>query len=301
MKHKKITKYLTVIVVGLIGILIITRGITYAKYVSNAVLNYYLSSKGFYFDSEELKSTTKTNVDTSWNGENVSFTITNSANDTLATEYDIKYKVTCTVEEENTTKVCYLNGTTSSTIINQTLSTAAGCSNYKKDGKDTSSYDEDTCKKENYTWEAIPTTSNLTFNVVDTEGKDVDTATVLITATSTSPYEKTLSAKYILSKDKSEIGTLSLKYEEKTNYENIIITNSYNEDKCVKLTWNPSNLLIDLDDNSITTNEDDNNYVNEIIFKLEKKNSKNFIFYKTDKSKTYTKEDFTLVETTECE
>ena len=112
MKHKKITKYLTVIVVGLIGILIITRGITYAKYVSNAVLNYYLSSKGFYFDSEELKSTTKTNVDTSWNGENVSFTITNSANDTLATEYDIKYKVTCTVEEENTTKVCYLNGTT---------------------------------------------------------------------------------------------------------------------------------------------------------------------------------------------
>ena len=27
----------------------------------------------------------------------------------------------------------------------------------------------------------------------------------------------------------------------------------------------------------------------EIIFKLEKKNSKNFIFYKTDKSKTYTK------------
>ena len=60
------------------GILIITRGITYAKYVSNAVLNYYLSSKGFYFDSETLSINTKKNTDTSWNGEDVVFTLTNS-------------------------------------------------------------------------------------------------------------------------------------------------------------------------------------------------------------------------------
>ena len=48
-------------------------------------------------------------------------------------------------------------------------------------------------------------------------------------------------------------------------------------------------------------NNEINKYTNEIIFKLEKKNSKNFTFYKNDSTKTYNKDDFTLVETTECE
>lgn len=300
MKNKKVTKSLLISVVVLLGILIITRGITFAKYVSNAVLNYYLTSKGFYFDSEELSTTTNKITDTSWDGGSIYFTLNNSANDNLATDYDIKYKVTCTVDEEDTTKVCYLNGTTSSTY-NATLSTTASCSNYTDDGVDTSEYDETTCKEKDYTWESTKTTANLYFDVVDTTGKDVDTATVTITATSTSPYEKTLSAKYILSKDQSEIGALSLTYEAKSNYENVIVTNSYNEDKCLKLTWNAEDLIIDLDDENITQNTDDNDYINEIIFKLEKKNSKNFTFYKTDNTKTYSEEDFTLVETSDCQ
>ena len=41
---------------------------------------------------------------------------------------------------------------------------------------------------------------------------------------------------------------LSVKYETKTHYENVIVTNSYNEDKCVKLTWNSADLLIDESD-----------------------------------------------------
>ena len=46
--------------------LIITRGFSYARYASNAVFNYYLSSKGFYFESDELSFDTKKNVDTMW-------------------------------------------------------------------------------------------------------------------------------------------------------------------------------------------------------------------------------------------
>lgn len=300
MKNKKVTKSLLISVVVLLGVLIITRGITFAKYVSNAVLNYYLTSKGFYFDSEELSTTTNKITDTSWDGGSIYFTLNNSANDNLATDYDIKYKVTCTIDEEDTTKVCYINGTSSNTY-NATLSTTASCSNYTDDGIDTSEYDETTCKEQDYTWESTKTTANLYFDVVDITGKDVDTATVTITATSTSPYEKTLSAKYILSKDQSEIGALSLTYEIKSNYENIIVTNSYNEDKCLKLNWNAEDLIIDSDDVTITKNTGDNDYINEIIFKLEKKNSKNFTFYKTDNTKTYSEEDFTLVESSDCQ
>lgn len=299
MKDKKNTKYLLLTLVGLVGILIITRGITYAKYVSNAVLNYYLTSKGFYFTSEELDTTTKQNVDTSWDGESVYFTLTNSANNTLATEYDIKYKVTCSVEEENTTKVCYLNGTTAS-VINATLSTNTGCVNNTNDGVDTTTYTEQTCSEKGYTWKSTPSTAQVYFDVVDINGNDIDTATVLITATSTSPYKKEISAKYILNKDKSQIGSLSVTTESKTTHENIIVTNSYNEDKCVKLTWDSSKLVIDLDEN-IKTTTDDNDYINGLIFNLEKKNSKNFTFYKKDSTVTYNEEDFTFVESTECE
>ena len=143
-------------------------------------------------------------------------------------------------------------------------------------------------------------TGNKYFDVIDTQGNDVETATVLIAATSTSPYEKTISAKYALTKDKSEIGSLSLKLEDKTSYKNLVVTNSYNENKCLKLTWNPEELVIDLEDATIIQNKNENDYTNELIFSLEKKNSKNFIFYQLDNTKTINEENFTLVESTEC-
>lgn len=297
-KTKQITYSLAITVVALVGLLILTRGITYAKYVSNSVLNYYLNSKGFYFRSEDLTTETKNNVDTSWDGDKVSFTINNSSNKSLATEYDIQYEITCAIEETDTTKVCYLNGTNSSKVT-QTLSADFACKD-TTNNKDVSSLDESTCTKQGYTWTAIPSTSTNYFEVVDINGKDVDTANVIITATSISPYKKTIKGKYTLNKDKSELGTLSLKYETKTHYENVIVTNSYNEDKCIKLTWNSDNLVID-NSNSMQTIENDNKYINGVIFKLNKKDSTNFIFYKQDKSKTYSEADFALVESTECQ
>ena len=297
-KTKQITYSLAITVVALVGLLIITRGITYAKYVSNSVLNYYLNSKGFYFKSDNLDTEIKNNADTSWDGGKVTFSITNSSNKSLATEYDIKYEITCSIEETDTTKVCYLNGTNSSKVT-QTLSADFACKD-TTNNKDVSSLDEVTCTKQGYTWTAVPNTSTNYFEVVDINGKDVDTANVIITATSTSPYKKTIKGKYTLNKDKSELGTLSLKYETKTHYENVIVTNSYNEDKCIKLTWNSDDLVIDNSD-SYQTLTNDNNYINGVIFKLNKKDSTNFIFYKQDKSKTYSEADFALVESTECQ
>lgn len=297
-KTKQITYTLAITVVALVGLLILTRGITYAKYVSNSVLNYYLNSKGFYFRSDDLTTETKNNVDTSWDGDKVSFTINNSSNKSLATEYDIEYEITCSIEETDSTKVCYLNGTNSSKVT-QTLSADFACKD-TTNKTDVSSLDETTCTKQGYTWTSIPNTSTNYFEVIDINGKDVDTANVIITATSTSPYKKTIKGKYTLNKDKSELGTLSLKYETKTHYENVIVTNSYNEDKCIKLTWNSDDLVID-NSNSIQTITNDNNYINGVIFKLNKKDSTNFIFYKQNKSKTYSEADFALVESTECQ
>lgn len=299
MKKNKTTKHLLYALFGIILLVVLTRGITYAKYVSDAAFNYYLGSKGFYFESDDLELTQSKITDTSWDGEKVTFNIKNSSNKYIASESDISYEITCSIEEENTTKECFLNGTEKSKITAK-LSASLGCLNETDDEVDTSSYTEDKCSK--YTWTYLPTSSEHYFEVVDKEGNEINNATVVITAKSTSPYEKTISAKYILTKDSSDIGSLSLKYETKTNYENVIITNSYNEDKCLKLTWNPDNLIIDEDSNDyISYKTNDNSYINEIIFKVSKKNSINYSFYKTDTTKTYSETDFTLVETTECE
>lgn len=300
MKNAKYTTFLFIVIALLVGGLLITQGITLGKYVSNSVLNYYLNSKGFYFESDDLTTDNEKHIDTSWDGERVYFNLKNNANENLATEYDIKYNVVCTIEDENTDKVCRLNGTDADSLEG-TLSSSFGCSNYTDDGVDTSSYSESSCKSNGYTWESRATISNLYFEVVDTTGKDVDAATVSITATATSPYSKNLSAQYVLTKDKNEIGTLSLKYETNDNYENVIVTNSYNEDKCLKLNWNADDLIIDVNSNDILSSKtDENDYINEIVFSLAKKDSINYIFYKRDMSKTYSKDSFTLVET-ECQ
>ena len=205
-KSKQITYTLAITVVALVGLLIITRGITYAKYVSNSVLNYYLNSKGFYFRSETLDIITKNNVDTSWDGNKVTFEINNSSNKSLATEYDIEYEITCAIEETDTSKVCYLNGTNSSKVT-KTLPASFTCKD-QKNGTDVSSLDEEKCAKQGYTWTATPSKSTNYFEVVDINGKDVDTANVIITATTTSPYKKTIKGKYTLNKDKSELVTI---------------------------------------------------------------------------------------------
>ena len=78
MKKKRKIKSGFVVLLVLTLIFVITKGFSYARYASNAVFNYYLSSKGFYFESEDLSFDTKNNVDTMWDGEKVYFTISNN-------------------------------------------------------------------------------------------------------------------------------------------------------------------------------------------------------------------------------
>ena len=299
---KRNTKYLLVLIVILMIIVLLTNGVTYAKYVSNSVLNYYLNSKGFYFESDSLTiDGSKEIVDTAWDGENVYFTLKNSSNDVLATDFDIRYTVVCEVKDVSTTKVCKINGTNLNSV-EAVLSSVQSCSNYSDDKVDVSSFDEDMCKEKNYVWESKPTFSNIYFNVVDTSGNEVDAASVVITAKAISPYEKTLSAKYILTKDENDIGKLSLLYEDDDLYNSLIVSNSYSEDKCLNLKWNSDDLILDTSDSVYEKYSIDTNYyINEITFKLSKFDSIKYRFYKKDSSKSYSEADFNLVESSECQ
>ena len=80
--------------------------------ISKACITKNLKSKGFYFTSDELKyQVTSKNTNTSWDGEKVNFTIKNSQNLDLVTEYDITYTASCNVIGDSASyATCKMNG-----------------------------------------------------------------------------------------------------------------------------------------------------------------------------------------------
>jgi hypothetical protein len=291
-KKRKISTAFMILLILTLG-LVITRGFSYARYASNAVFNYYLSSKGFYFESNDLSYDTKNNVDTMWDGDKVYFSVSNSSNGILASEVDIKYEVKCEVLEDDTTKKCKLNGTDKD-LIEATLSANFGCtdSNYS---------DEATCVANDKEWVSKTASSLLYFEVYDSE-KDILNANVKITVTSLKPYKKELSATYSLIKDNSSLGELSMKYEESTLKSNLIITNSYNEDKCVLVNWDAKDFVFDDKNNSyIGTNIDNDGNIIGSYFIVNKMDSIGLNFYKKDISANYNELYFKLVESNLCQ
>jgi len=297
---KKSTKHLLLSVIFLSLICITTYGYTFAKYVSNYAWDYYLGSKGFYFSSEELDTTKVTNVNNNWNFDSTYFTIKNSLNDFLITEYDIGYTVKCTIQNDDANySKCTLNGTDSDSFTG-VISSSYICKDNIND-LDVSYYNQKDCESNGYEWTNQENYKDLYFDVVKTGEQEINDVSVLIEVTTTSPYKKTISGEFNLSSVEVEKSGLEISYKELSNYSRAIISNSYDEDKCVKLTWNSDNLRIDdSSENIISYQIDENRYINEIIFNIHKKDSISYIFYKTDFSRSYDNQEFNLIETNEC-
>ncbi len=288
-KRRKLIMLLIILTIGLI----VTRGFSYARYASNAVFNYYLGSKGFYFDSKDLTFDTKKHVDTMWDGDKVYFSLTNSANDALASEVDIKYEVKCTVNEDDTTKKCLINGTDSDTM-EATLSVIYGCS-------DGTNVTQELCVSNGKDWVSKPAEANLYFEVVDVEENDVLSADVTVTVTSLKPYKKVLSAEYSLIKDNTSLGDLALTYEKVGVKSNLIVTNSFNEDKCVYVSWDTKDFSFDDSGEYLGVTTDENDKISGLYFNISKMNSKTFGFYGKDNDTNYNELYFKLVESNLCQ
>lgn len=295
---RKVTLCILVFIGVLLTIFIGARGFSLAKYAAKSTWNYYLESQGFYFNSDTLNG--KDNVNNNWDGGSVNFSITNSNNDSLSTGVDIKYKAVCTVVgEASSSAACKMNGLDSSTYEG-VLSSNASCVN-NKDEVDVSSFDKEKCVKDGYEWKASTTKTDLYFDVVSLDGSEVAGLNVLVEVQSTSPYKKTLSSTFVLNKSKGLIGGLKVNYKENDVSNRLVVTNSYDEDKCVKLSWDSSIARIDVSRDMVSSYKvDDLGYVNEIILKINKKDSKDFLVYKKDFTKTIDDKFFTLIETNGC-
>ena len=300
MEMKKRTKYMLLIVLILGIVSAFTYNFSFAKYVSKHAWNYYLGTKGFYFGSEHLGSSKVVNVNNNWDYDSTHFILKNSENDFLVSDYDIEYTVKCTIQGDAAKySNCKLNGTDSDTF-DGVISASSVCKNIKDD-IDVSSYNQNKCETNGYKWVVQENYMDLYFDVVKTGQEELNHVSVLIEATSTLPYSKTLIGEFNLSSTNIQENGLKVDYKEFNNYSRVIVTNSYDEDKGVKLRSDADKLRIDQSNGNISKFQyDNNNNINEIKFNINKKDSISYIFYKTDFSYEYNYQEFSLVEANDC-
>lgn len=291
----KRSKYMIIVIMILGLICIFTYGYSFARYASNSVWNYYLESKKFYFSSDELDTIKSVNVNNNWDNGSVYFSIRNSLNDFLISDYDISYNVSCTItSEEKDYSNCLINGSNSSSY------SGILSSSYVCDG-DSNIHSKSDCESNGYNYVLQENYKDLYFDVVSLNGEKIDNVDVLVEVTTSKPYKKTLLGEFKLSSALTYSNGLGVSYNELDNYSSVIVSNSYDEDKCVSLSWNSDNLRIDYTDIDIVSMEnDDNGYVNSIKFNIGNKDSISYRFYKTDFDGSYSENDFNLIEVNSC-
>ena len=264
-------RYKIILIVVLIGFCLGLFLTTLARYSSSNVWNYYLESQGFYFSSDNL-SNDQVNLDTFWDGSSVHFNLKNFSNNNLITSKDISYQVSCEVIDSDIP--CTLNGTESSTV-NGVLSKSSRCVN-DIDQIDVSSMNKTECEVAGYTWENISVTNDLYFDIDSDEITDVS---VLITVNSTSPFRKTMTGVFNLSKSEVVTGNIDYNVNHYDSFDELIISNSYDTGKCISVSFDSSKRVVDLTSDMNILSSDNNGYVNSFSFGVGSMSNEKIIFY----------------------
>ena len=273
---------------------------TFSRYVYNKMWTHYVVSNEFHFESDYL---TKKGIDNHfnyWQGEDIYFNIKNFEGSDI-TDLDISYNVTCEVlGEASSHATCSINGTDADELT-LSLDKNDYCVN-NIDEVDVSSHNVDRCNQEGYEWHKEKVEDEIYFNVKSTnENYQLDQVEVLIKVESTSPYKKVLKGTFYLMRVDQELEDLIVDINHKTDYDEVYIINTFNEDKCYSLDWDKNTIKIDEDlDNFLDYEEDPTGFINEVHFKINKKSSKLFKFINLDTNNIIKVEDFTIIELKMC-
>lgn len=294
MKKKKISKKIKIILITVLIAFFMCLFIipdTLSRYVLMKIKDYYLETKSFYFNCDKMASQEAIYQLDNWDGVNsfaVTFNMNSFKNNLIRANSDIAYS------------------------ISYTCSSNVDCIASKDEGLITASSNQD--------YFVI----TINPNVVLVEG---DSVWLEVSATSESPYVKTISGKVTLN-----IGVPGLSYEiidqKNQPYLNFDVTNTLyyyrvieafddksvgttissseylslsdvNKKKCasavIKLTFDPQDVLLDLTSEvylnaiSYTTKRINGyDYVDSIVFGMEAISSIYVRFYKVDATRNYT-------------
>ncbi len=289
-KVRKINKNVKFIIILCIVILLVPIAVTLSRYVYNKILDFYYYTQNFYFESDKLSFMGSNYSLDYWNGVDpydIVINLNSYKNNSLKSSSDIEYKVSYECPNEVTCGISKENGIIYSSINNDSF---------------------------NFT-----ITPNDTFT-------DGDSVTVKITASSLSPYKKTLSASFKLVVGKYGLsheiidseGSVYLEVKVTNSLESYVVKSSFdnynigdeisidtynnlsddNKSKCVSasitLSFDPN--VVYLNNNSSTflkgynvVSEKINNfdYVNKFTFDIDASSSSSVKLYKKNPSKDY--------------
>ena len=279
------------IILLIILVLILPVGVAFSRYVTEIVKNYIMEANNFFFNSDKLVAGGTTYGINNWGGVgNIEFQIqlNNHKNNILTSDADIAYTLTTTCDD--TSVICSLSA--NSGVI------------YKEE------------KTDNIIFTVNP---RRPFN-------DNESITVSVSATSSSPYVKTLSATFVVTVGKRGINyeitdTASSPYMifKITNAQDtykvitpfgshpageLLTTSEYlalsdtDKQNCasalVTLSFDPQDVILDTTSdimknaNYTTTTVDGIAYISSITFKVDVMTSMDIRFYKKDVSQNYT-------------
>ncbi len=288
-KFKNKKKIILIITPILLGLLLV--GITYSRYIYNAINERYLLTKKFYFNSDKLDRNRPIYQIENWSAVSeysILVDLNSYLNNYETCPYDIDYDLT------------------------YTCSTNVNCSISKTSGIVLSANNHDSFQA-----------------VVSPIGtlEEGDSAFIEIKATSKSPYKKEISARFILNVGYSGISYaiddsvdspylsfnitntldyylvntpfLSYNTGDKLNIEEYLSLSEENKNNCqsalITLSFDPNIVSLDMTSpaylkktNETYTTINNNQYVNSITFKVDAISSEVVKFYKNDTKKDYT-------------
>ena len=278
------------IIIILIIVLVLPVGYTFSRYVTQIVKNYIMEANNFFFNSDKLVDGGSSYGINNWGGVGnieIQFQLNNHKNNILTSDADISYTVTTSCD---TSVTCNLSA--NSGVIQR-----------------------------------AEKTDDLTLTVVPRRAfNDGESFTASVSATSSSPYVKTLSATFVVTVGKRGItyeitDTASSPYlvfkitNAQDTYKvitafnghavgDLLTTTEYlalsqtDRDKCasalVTLSFNPANVILDTTSDIMknatynTTLYNGVNYISSITFKVDVMTSMDIRFYKRDRTQNYT-------------
>ena len=265
-KKKKLNKLKVGIVVFLIMFAFAIA--VFGRYVYNSVREAYLTAKQFYFTSNILTVNGAHYTYSNWNGIEtypIEFDLYTFMNQVTKLDYDLDYSVTCTTSD--TSKItCTLNDSGTTTITG-----------------------------------TIPATTNSSKVIVHVTPKNPlaegDSVKVKVTASTTVPYQKTISCEFTLRRETPEGVSYTIEDVEQRDYALLKITNENASEKAITLSFDPTKIRIDSNDEiyvnressgMTTTTINGNSYVNKFVFKLDAETTRYVKFYKVEKAQNYT-------------
>lgn len=259
--NKKKVAFVIIIIIMLITLPI------FGRYVYNNVREAYLKSRNFSFTSNLLASSEKTYKYANWSGSEpyeLDLQLYSYENELSLFNYEglgLEYKLTCTIDDA-----------TKATV-------------HIDDAIDGISEEKD----------HIPNATNIKDVKIYLKPVTTLTAgeviTLNITAETTKPYKKTLSAQFQIIVSK-QLVSYRIEDEEESIYATLKLINAKNEDNEIKIAFNPETVMIDTTDeayiNKVSETKTDEQYINSVTITLESGQSEDIKFYKKDKSKNYT-------------